>query len=239
MGTLWNARNCFKYCFVQSWNKYTTWYISLDICTHMYSKTTPNRCAQNWHAANHTVKSHTSIPVMFWTPCKINWWLMTVGIVIFCWMSNRVYLLDKARPAAHSENGSKTFPICKHIPKIHVYKLNGRSLAQMWNIHECLKHLFLFISGFNQLDAQNLFHDMFYFISLHVSSTCAHHQEVKTALHSLWYHHTETSEWSYRFDDTRGCLMQFWPSDDEHMCSKHVEAWNKTYCETNFLHHVG
>ena len=31
---------------------------------------------------------------------------------------------------------------------------------------------------------------------LHVSSTCAHHQEVKIALHSLWYHHT------YRCDDT-------------------------------------
>jgi len=31
---------------------------------------------------------------------------------------------------------------------------------------------------------------------LHVSSTCAHHQEVKIALYSLWYHHTETSEWS-------------------------------------------
>ena len=27
--------------------------------------------------------------------------------------------------------------------------------------------------------------------------------------------------------------MQFWPPDDEHMCSKHVEAWNKTYCEKN------
>jgi len=25
---------------------------------------------------------------------------------------------------------------------------------------------------------------------LHVSSTCAHHQEVKIALHSLWYYHT-------------------------------------------------
>jgi len=31
---------------------------------------------------------------------------------------------------------------------------------------------------------------------LHVSSTYAHHQEVKIALHSLWYRHTETSEWS-------------------------------------------
>ena len=25
----------------------------------------------------------------------------------------------------------------------------------------------------------------------------------------------------------------------EHMCWKHVEAWNKTYCETNFVHQVG
>ena len=25
---------------------------------------------------------------------------------------------------------------------------------------------------------------------------CAHHQEVKIVLYSIWYHHTETSEWS-------------------------------------------
>ena len=78
---------------------------------------------------------------------------------------------------------------------------------------------------------------------LHVSSICAHHQEVKIALHSLRYHHTyrwpssaqvdrvlsqpvhETV--TYRCDDTRGCVMQFWPPHDEHMCSKHVEAWYK------------
>jgi len=29
--------------------------------------------------------------------------------------------------------------------------------------------------------------------------------------------------------------MQFRPPDDEHMCSKHVEAWNKTYCKTKIL----
>ena len=40
-------------------------------------------------------------------------------------------------------------------------------------------HLSIFISVFNQLDAQNLFHNKFYFMPLHVSSTCAHHQEVK------------------------------------------------------------
>ena len=58
-------------------------------------------------------------------------------------------------------------------------------------------HLSIFISIFNQLDAQNLFHNKFYFMPLHVSSTCAYHQEVKIALHSLWYHQT------YR------CVMQF------------------------------
>ena len=33
-------------------------------------------------------------------------------------------------------------------------------------------------------------------MTIHVSSTCAHHQEVKIALNSLWYHHNETSECS-------------------------------------------
>ena len=74
---------------------------------------------------------------------------------------------------------------------------------------------------------------------LHVSSTCAHHQEVKIALYSIWYH--RTYRWPSRAQvergpvheaatyscDTRGCVMQFWPPDDVHMCSKHVEAWNK------------
>ena len=63
-----------------------------------------------------------------------------------------------------------------------------------------------------------LFYNRFYFMPLHVSST----------LHSLWYNHT------YSCDDTRGCVMQYWPPDAEHMCSKHVEAWNKTCCKTKF-----
>jgi len=50
-----------------------------------------------------------------------------------------------------------------------------------------------FILVFNQLNAQNLFHKKFYFMPLYVSSTCAHHQEVRIALHNLWYHHTYTN----------------------------------------------
>ena len=29
---------------------------------------------------------------------------------------------------------------------------------------------------------------------------------------------------TYRCDDTRDCIIQFCPPDDEHMCLKHVEA---------------
>ena len=66
-------------------------------------------------------------------------------------------------------------------------------------------------------------------MTLHVSSTRADRQEVKIVLYNLWYHHTY--RWppvhgtaTYRCDDNRGCIVQFWPPDDEHVCSKHVEA---------------
>ena len=29
---------------------------------------------------------------------------------------------------------------------------------------------------------------------------------------------------TYRCDDTRDCIIQFCPPDNEHLCSKHVEA---------------
>ena len=69
---------------------------------------------------------------------------------------------------------------------------------------------------------------------------CAHHHEVKIVLYSIWYHHTcrwpsraqverglsEPVHWAatYRCDDTRDSIVQFWPPDDEHFCPKHVEA---------------
>ena len=51
-------------------------------------------------------------------------------------------------------------------------------------------HISIFISVIKQLDAQNVFHNKFHFMPLHVSSTCAYHQEVIIALNSLWYHYT-------------------------------------------------
>ena len=58
---------------------------------------------------------------------------------------------------------------------------------------------------------------------------CAHHQEVKIILYSIWYHHTYM--WpsgaqverglhrtdTYRCDDIRCCIIQFLPPDDEHI----------------------
>ena len=70
---------------------------------------------------------------------------------------------------------------------------------------------------------------------LHLSNTSAHRQEAKIVLYNLWYH--RLFRWpsgaqvqpvnrttTYRCDDTRGCIVQFWPPDDEHLCSKDVEA---------------
>ena len=88
-----------------------------------------------------------------------------------------------------------------------------------------------FISVFNQLDAQSLFHNKFYFMPLHVSSTCAHHQEVKIALHSLWYHYT------YRCDDfdllmMSTCARNMYRHEiklivKQILCIKLVKYWNK------------
>jgi len=51
---------------------------------------------------------------------------------------------------------------------------------------------------------------------LHISSTYAHHQEVKIVLYNLWYHRTETSEWS------KITKIQFY------------QLLNKNYCKTKF-----
>ena len=44
---------------------------------------------------------------------------------------------------------------------------------------------------------------------LHVSSICAHRQEAKIILYSLWSHQTETSEWSKITEITKITKMEF------------------------------
>ena len=82
----------------------------------------------------------------------------------------------------------------------------------------------------NQLDAQNLFYNKFISCLYMFRALCAHRQEVKIVLYSIWYHHT--CRWpsrarverghahrtaTYRCGDTRCCIIQFWPPDDEQM----------------------
>ena len=41
-----------------------------------------------------------------------------------------------------------------------------------------------------------LFYNKFILCLYMFRAPCAHHQVVKIVLYSIWYHHTETSEWS-------------------------------------------
>ena len=45
---------------------------------------------------------------------------------------------------------------------------------------------------------------------LYVSSTRAHRQEAKIVLYNLWYHHTETSEWSKITKITKITTLHQW-----------------------------
>ena len=87
-------------------------------------------------------------------------------------------------------------------------------------------HLSIFISVINQLDAQNFC----FTISLFHAPTCFEHMcSSSGGQNCITHHHT------YRRDDTRGCVIKFWPPVDEHMCSKHVGAWNKLIVKQKFL----
>jgi len=98
----------------------------------------------------------------------------------------------------------------------------------------------------NQLDAQNFC----FTIRLFHASTCFEHRVLVIGRSELYY--TASSiitpiggcpvhgTTAYRCDDTRGCIIQFWPPDDEHKRSKHEEAWNKLivkqkFCASNWL----
>ena len=62
-----------------------------------------------------------------------------------------------------------------------------------------------------------LFHNNKFIIRLYMfRALCAHHQEVKIALYSI-FSQTVHGTGTYRFDDTRCCIIQFSPPDDEHI----------------------
>jgi hypothetical protein len=64
---------------------------------------------------------------------------------------------------------------------------------------------------------------------LHVSNTCAHRQEAKIVSYSLWYNHTETSEWSKITKITTIIKIQFYKY--EHIVVKFMcEYFECDYC---------
>ena len=62
--------------------------------------------------------------------------------------------------------------------------------------------LSIFVLVINQLDAKNLLHKKFISCLYMFLAPCAHRQEVKIVLYSLWYHHTYW--WPYRAQVERG-----------------------------------
>ena len=60
----------------------------------------------------------------------------------------------------------------------------------MQSKNNLLINVIIFILIINQIDAQSLFYIKFISCRYMFRAPCAHRQEVKILLHSLWYHHT-------------------------------------------------
>ena len=118
---------------------------------------------------------------------------------------------------------------CSLLKQSFIYKQNIWVFLSQYLTN--LMHKICFAKSFNSC----LYMFRAHALIIRRSKLCYKASDIITPIGGRPVHETAT----YRFDDTRGCVMQFWPPDDEHMCSKHVEAWNKTYCKTNFVHHVG
>ena len=102
-------------------------------------------------------------------------------------------------------------------------------------------HLSIFILVINQLDAQSLFYNKFiscfYMFRVLLCSSWGGQNCIILHLvssHSVGgrpVHRSSPNQCTGRppteCDDTRDCIIQFCPPDDEHMYSKNVEAWNK------------
>ena len=80
-----------------------------------------------------------------------------------------------------------------------------------------------FLLVINQLDVQKFC----FIVSLFHASTCFDHHVLIIRRSKLYY--TASG-----IITPIGCIIQFWPPDDKHMCSKHVEAWNKLTIKQNF-----
>ena len=143
---------------------------------------------------------------------------MPVSVVV---LSHRTLRLRRSVPSVLH----KSLADSSHFKKLRLERdavFNTRSALQFWNnVHNDFDvlltvHLSIFILVINQLDAQNLFYNKF------ISCLYMFRAHVLTVRRSKLYYTA-----SGIITPMGGCIIQFWPPDDEHMCSKHVEAWNK------------
>ena len=73
---------------------------------------------------------------------------------------------------------------------LQVQTIEGKFLTRLGYFDVLLTvHLSIFILVTNQIDAQNLFYNKFISCLYMFRAPCAHRQEVKIVLYSLWYHH--------------------------------------------------
>ena len=96
--------------------------------------------------------------------------------------------------------------------RVALHILPNERVSHIWKwIKVCNRWMFILV--INKIDAQNLFYNKFISCQYMFRAPYARRQEVKIVLYSLWYYHT--CRWPSRARD--GCIIQFWPPDDEHV----------------------
>jgi len=120
--------------------------------------------------------------------------------------------------------------ICEPTDQIHYKAVQVLGKIEVWLTCKRFDVLLTVHLGIilviNQLPMHRiLFYNKFIICLYIFRALCAHHQEVKIVLYSIWYHHT--CRWLSRaqvereressLNHTRCCIIQFWPSDDEYI----------------------
>ena len=131
-------------------------------------------------------------------------------------LSEKYYTHTRARARTHTLSLSLSLSLSLHnffsqksrrkVPNVSKLMADVRKLKLNSSIY----------LNINQLDALN------FIMSLFHASTCFEHMCSSSGGQNRIIQPLVSSH-----DDTRGCIIRFWPPDDEYMCSKHVEAWNK------------
>ena len=120
----------------------------------------------------------------------------------------------------------------------------GRNMEPQCNLLHTLYYYIDIYLSINQLDAQKFCLT----ISLFHASICFGHNVLIIRCSKFYYtaygiitrvggRHVQrlcTGRPPTECDYTRCCIIQFWPPNDKHMCSKHVEAWNKPTVKQKF-----